>query len=114
MTIPSPEYEWIETVDTAFIVPDPAAGALSVGTTRDTQIRRFHLMWEHASQSDKDDIWDEYAATLGEAGTTSYTPSPRGEVTAVTVRFVGTPEASWSGGNRYAMTCVLEEVNTPY
>lgn len=114
MAIPSPEYEWVEIVDTAQRITDPAGGALVVGTIRDTQIRRFHLKWDHATQAAKDAIWSEYSTAKGEAGTTSYTPAPRGEVAAVTVRFVGAPEASWAGGNRYAMTCTLEEVNTPY
>jgi len=114
MTIPSPEYEWIESVDTAQLISDPAGGAIGIGTTRDTLLRRFHLSWQHATQADKDAIWTEYSATKGEAGTTTYTPTPRGEVAAVTVRFVGAPEASWAGGNRYAMTCTLEEINTPY
>ena len=78
MAIPSPEYEWVEIVDTAQRITDPAGGAIVIGTIRDTQIRRFHLKWDHATQAAKDAIWSEYSTAKGEAGITTYTPEPRG------------------------------------
>jgi len=115
MTIPVPSFEWVEEIDHGRTRSDPAHGFLSRGIERDVKIRRFHLSWENATQTDRDNLLAEYNAAKGTAGTTTYTPTPRGEGSAVTVSFINESlDQEWNDPDSWAMSCVLEEQLTPY
>ena len=115
MTIPIPAFEWVEEIDYGRNRSDPAHGLVNRGKHRDTKLRRFHLSWDNASQTDRDNLLAEYVATKGTAGTTTYTPTPRGEGSAVTVSFINESfDQEWNDPDSWAMSCVLEEQLTPY
>lgn len=112
MTIPCPEFEWVEEIDQAVIQTSPEGGAVMRGFLHDVPLRRFHLGWSKATEAEKDDLRDEWVTACGSAFTTTYTPTPRGEVAAVTVRMRGFQMTL--RGLHYEMTCTLEEQWTPY
>jgi len=110
MTIPSPEIEWVEEMDSAILMTDQSNGAVFFGRRAQADTRRFHLQWGSATQTQRDQLFAESAATLGGAGTTTYTPV---DGSAVTVWFHTPPSASRSK-KFYQMSCVFQEVYTPY
>lgn len=112
MTIPAPHFSWVEEISTGQIADASDAGAVMRGRTREGNIRRFHLQWTAATQTEKNQMAAEWAATKGAAGTTTYTAAPIGEGSAVTVRILSFT-ASMTG-HLWRMAAVLEEVFTPY
>ncbi len=110
MTIPSPEFEWVEEMDSAILMTDPAHGAVMFGRRAEADTRRFHLSWSSATQTMRDQLFAESTATKGQAGETTYTPV---DGSAVTVWFYTLPSASRSG-KHYQMSCVFQEKYTPY
>jgi len=81
------------------------------GKVREGTVRRFHLHWNTATQTMKDQMEAEWVATKGAAGTTTYTVLPTtGD--SVTVRII---EFSASmTGHLWRMDATLEEEFTPY
>jgi len=112
VTIPAPHFSWVEEISTGQIADSPDAGAVMRGRTREGNVRRFHLRWTAATQTEKDQMAAEWAATYGPAGTTTYTPAPIGEGSPVTVRILSFT-ASMTG-HLWRMDATLEEEFTPY
>jgi hypothetical protein len=109
VTIPAPEFEWIEEVSTSLFANDRSRGAVMRGKVREGTVRRFHLHWNTATQTQKDQMEAEWVATKGAAGTTTYTTAPIAD-DSVTVRII---EFSASM-HLWRMDATLEEEFTPY
>lgn len=116
MTIPHPDFEWVDELDYAHIDSPLDRDPVTVGVhTQEMPVRRYRLQWLHADDTMHDQLEAEVIATKGAAGTTSYTPTPRNPgspPSAVTVWVEEDSfEAVWKNRGWEMRATLVEEFN---